>query len=242
MHKSTRFCLTLLIVLTNTLFFSACEGEKGSKEQTNPAAGDATGTIEELMKQAEQSPPDPELLTRIATIALQSGDTSLSLHYLERSISADPGQSAAPFLMASIYAGKKDSTWKKIADNLISRTDDPIASAKGYFIYGVQWANENKKREAMSAFDKAINLHFTFSDAYIEKAILLYDEHRSDEAIDLLFKAQQIDGRSADIPYWLGECFLSKNDNQKARSYFELCLSLDPDYQSARDKIAKIKP
>jgi tetratricopeptide (TPR) repeat protein len=41
--------------------------------------------------------------------------------------------------------------------------------------------------------------------------------------------------------YWLGECFLAKGDNAKAREAFKNALSYNPDFGKAKDSLATIK-
>jgi tetratricopeptide (TPR) repeat protein len=203
--------------------------------------GDQKGAIEGLMKLAEKNPSRMDLLNELAVLALQNKDTVLSIYYLNRSIAVNPNQSDAAFMLGGIYAAQKNPNWKKITEHLIQQKEDLVASSRGYYLYGIQLANDNRIKEAIAAFDSAIIQNFTFVDAYIEKAILLYDTDQTDQAIDLLYKALELNRKSADIPFWLGECYLKKKNHEKALAFFEQTLQLDPEYQSATDRIAKIK-
>lgn len=203
--------------------------------------GNQKGAIEGLMKLAEKNPGRIDLLNELAAMSLQNKDTVLSIHFLNQAIDVNPNQSDAAFMLAGIYAAQKNPNWKKITEHLIHQKEDPIAAAKGYYLTGIQLSNENKIKEAITAFEKAIILNYTFTDAYIEKAILLFDSDHTDQAIDLLYKAQEMDRKSADIPFWLGECYLKKKNKEKAMAFFEQTQRLDPDYQAAIDRIANIK-
>ena len=203
--------------------------------------GNQKKAMDGLMKLAEQYPERTDLLNQLAEMAIQTADTNLSIHYLNQSIEVNPDQSDAAFMLAGIYASQKNPIWEKIATQLINKKDDPIAAAKGHYLIGIQLANANKINEAMNEFDKAIVSNFTFTDAYIEKAILLFETQKTDDAIELLFKAQELDRKSPDISFWLGECFLRKKDEQRALAFFEQTLDLDPEYKAATDRIANIK-
>jgi tetratricopeptide (TPR) repeat protein len=203
--------------------------------------GDQKGAMEGLMKLAEKYPTRIDLLNELAALSLENMDTALSIHFLNQSMDINAKQSDAAFMLAGIYAAQKNPNWKKITEHLIHQKEDPIAAAKGYYLTGIQLSNENKIKEAITAFEKAIILNYTFTDAYIEKAILLFDSDHTDQAIDLLYKAQEMDRKSADIPFWLGECYLKKKNKEKAMAFFEQTQRLDPDYQAAIDRIANIK-
>lgn len=203
--------------------------------------GNQKGAIEGLMKLAEKNPGRIDLLNELAAMSLQNKDTALSIHFLNQAIDVNPNQSDAAFMLAGIYAAQKNPNWKNITEHLTRQKEDPIASARGYYLMGIQLANEKRTLEAIAAFDSAIIQHFTFVDAYIEKAILLFDTDQTDQAIDLLYKAQDIDRKSPDIPFWLGECYLKKKNQDKALNFYEQTLRLDPEYSSAIDRIAKIK-
>ena len=203
--------------------------------------GDQKDALEGLMKLSDKYPERIDLLNELAVLALQNKDTALSIHYLNRSMELKPNQSDAAFMLAGIYAAQKDPNWKKITQHLIHQKEDLLASARGYYLIGIQLANEKKIKEAIAAFDSSITQNFTFVDAYIEKAILLYDTDQTDQAIDLLYKALELNRKSADIPFWLGECYLKNKNEEKAFAFYEQTLHLDPEYQSATDRIAKIK-
>ena len=205
-------------------------------------AGQKNEALDSLMHLSERFPDNTNLLNGIAELALQNGDTGLALHFLGQSLSILPIQSEAEFRMAGILETRHDSMWLKIMKNLIQRKNDPIAASRGYYLMGVHLANENKLKEAIEALGKSISLNYTFTDAYIEKAILLLEMNESDQAADLLYKALELDRKSADIHFLIGEYWTKKNNNEKALAFFQETLRLDPDYKAAQTRIDKIKP
>lgn len=204
--------------------------------------GQKNNAIDSLMHLSERYPDNTVLLNGIAELALQNSDTGLALHFLGQSLSVLPVQSETEFRMAGILEIKRDTLWEKITKNLIERENDPIAISRGYYLMGVHLANENKTKEAIEAFGNSIALNYTFTDAYIEKAILLLEKNQTDEASALLYKALELDRKSADIHFLIGECWMKRKNSEKALAFYEETLRLDPDYESAQTRIDKIKP
>jgi tetratricopeptide (TPR) repeat protein len=223
----------------NAIYFNSCK-ESGKTSESIKLTKEEK-LIDSLLDLAEQKPEDIVVLNSIADLALQNKDTGLAIHYLRQSLSSSPEQTEAAFILAGILQNQNDSSWKKIADHLI-QSDDPTASSRGYFLIGVYWANKDKVKDAVGAFDQAISLNYSFTDPYIEKAIILLEKNEIEAASEVLYTALDLDRKSPDIHFLIGECWLKKKKPEKALPFYEETLKLEPEFVSAQKRIDEIKP
>ena len=198
-------------------------------------------TIDSLMDLAEKSPDDIALLNSIADLALQNKDSGLAVHYLNQSLRVSPGQTEVVFVLAGILQSQNDSLWKKLTDQLI-KSNDPIAGSRGYFLMGIELANKDKLKEAIASFNKSISLNYSFIDPYIEKSILLLEKNETEDASAVLYTALDLDRKSPDIHFLIGECWMKKKNPKNALPFYEEALRLDPDFVSAQKRIEEINP
>ena len=96
----------------------------------------------------------------------------------------------------------------------------------------------------MIALDQSIIENYRFIDAYIEKAILLYESNEFNKSIKLLQKGIEIDRFQADLYYWIGRNSEKLKDLNESMYAYEQTLTLAPDFENAKirlDSIHKIK-
>jgi tetratricopeptide (TPR) repeat protein len=116
--------------------------------------------------------------------------------------------------------------WKDLADYLLDRRD--FADA----------LNCAQKALALNAESKQSQLIVAASEIRLQKN----PEHAAEILQDLA------GGTLADeepafetVYYWLGEYYLAKGDEAKARQAFESALDFDPDYSMAKDSLSRLK-
>lgn len=139
------------------------------------------------------------------------------------------------------YAEKNDPKALEIADSLIKFGKTNSIIANGFYMKGIYFTNLNNTDKALANFDSAIVTNYTYTDPYIEKAILLYERKKFDLALDLLNKASQLDRYNPEIYYWMAKLYESKKNHEEALFYYEQTIVLDPGYENARKAIDQLK-
>lgn len=146
-----------------------------------------------------------------------------------------------PISNGFIYAEKKDPKALWIADSLIQYGKSNAIVSKGFYLKGVYLTNINITDKAIACFDSAILNNYTFTEPYIEKAILLHESKKYDLAIDLLSKASQLDRYNPEIYYWMAKNYEDENNHEEALFYYEQTLVLDPKFNNAKEAIDNLK-
>ncbi len=151
------------------------------------------------------------------------------------------GQGNDPVSLGFKYAESNDRRALDIADSLILYGETNVAICDGFYLKGIYYANLNNPDKAISYFDSAILTNYTFTEPYIEKAILLHEEKKFDLALDLLTKASELDRYNPEIYYWMAKNHEAKKDHEEALFYYEQTLVLDPNFTNVKKAIDNIK-
>lgn len=141
------------------------------------------------------------------------------------------------------YASKNNKKALEIANTLISakgNNNEKIIS-QGHYLKGIYYMNTSQTELALKEFDSSINASYTFVDAYIEKAILQFDEKKYDASLKTLTKAESIDRYQADIYFWMAKNHQKLGHNENAMYYYEQTTELAPDYEKAKEEMIKLK-
>ena len=200
--------------------------------------------IQVLSDVLKKSPKNPAILYQLGNIYLQSGDTTKAINSIQQSIDIGNENPEAILKIGFLLANKNDAKCLKYAQLLIHENDTWKTNYQGYFLKGIYFANTGNKKEAMIALDQTIIENYRFIDAYIEKAILLYESNEFKKSIKLLQKGIEIDRFQADLYYWIGRNSEKLKDLNESMYAYEQTLTLAPDFENAKirlDSIHKIK-
>ena len=66
---------------------------------------------------------------------------------------------------------------------------------------------------------------------------LLFNMERTEEAVTLIERFHNIDTTNTEAVDVLGMCFLKLNDNERAKSFWEKALEIDPDLHQVRNRL-----
>ena len=77
----------------------------------------------------------------------------------------------------------------EIGNQLIQNIKQYQLVSQGHYMKGIYFENIGSATSALKEFDMAIISDYQFIDAYIEKAIILYDNNKFIQSLDLLNKA-----------------------------------------------------
>jgi tetratricopeptide (TPR) repeat protein len=149
----------------------------------------------------------------------------------------------AIFEIGYAYASKNDKKALEIANSLINIKGDnkDRVVSQGYYLKGIYYMNTDQPELALKEFDSSIIASYTFVDAYIEKAILLFDKKQYVASLKTLSKAAEIDRYQADIYFWTAKNHERLGHIEDAIYFYEQTTELAPDYQEAKQEIIKLK-
>ncbi|MEJ7627626.1 MAG: tetratricopeptide repeat protein [Ferruginibacter sp.] len=168
----------------------------------------------------------------------ENGDTLTAITSFEKAIQFNP---AAEYLVSLglLYAQTKNSKAIILADVLAE--EYKVKSEKdAFFIKGLYYNYTNEKEKAVTFFDKALVLNYTFMDAYREKAIALYDLEKYNEALTVLNKAVTLQNNFDEGYYYKGLVLEKLNRKDEAVESYNRALLYDPEYKEAKDAIKRL--
>ncbi len=229
-----RFLFLFLMLGFFTSFFSSCDGKKSDEKLSTKNVSDSSLLL------LERYPDSVELINPIAFSALELGDTARSIQLLSQSLGLKLDQPEVENQLGFLLAAIKSEQSLLIATRM-THSEKALDAARGHYIKGLFYANIGNDKEAIKSFDSSIISNFTFTDAYIEKAISLYHSGEINKAIDALSKAMDLDSKNPDVYYWLGLCLEQKKETEKAAAYYQEALRLSPDHEGAIKSLNNLK-
>jgi tetratricopeptide (TPR) repeat protein len=138
-----------------------------------------------------------------------------------------------------LYAQTKNPLALEMADALLIG-NKAGAEKEAYFIKGLYFSFRNEKEKSIIFFDKSLAISYTFMEAYLEKAIALYDLKKYNESIEVLKKAVTVQNNFDRGYYYLGRNFEKLNQPENAADAYQTALMYDPDYAEAKDALSKL--
>lgn len=171
-------------------------------------------------------------------VALQKGDTTLATQALENAITLLP---LPEYLISlgELYAQIGNAQAIIIADALLS-SPKANSAKEAYFIKGIYYSYSNDKPKAITYFDKAMQVDYNFIQAYVEKALALYDLAKYQLAANTLETAIKVKNSYDLSYYYLGKCYEKLNRPQEALEMYNTVLQLNPDDEDAKDALSRL--
>jgi tetratricopeptide (TPR) repeat protein len=171
-------------------------------------------------------------------VAVQKGDTSTSIKCLENAITIYPLPEYI-ISLGALYAETGNPAALEMADALLA-ADKSASQKEAYFIKGLYFSSKNEKEKAIPFFDNAMITDYTFVQAYLEKAMALYDLKKYSDAADVLEKSVKVQPKFDRGYYYLGQCYEKLQRTQEAIEVYQVALQLDPDYEEVKDALGRI--
>jgi len=133
-------------------------------------------------------------------------------------------------------AGNCDEAYVARVETAISRVTAALEAPAGEAGEGEEIDDEEEPSDQAS-------LLFAPRDAGVERymaAVRLINEHRYEEAIDDLFKAQAIVGPHPDILNYLGYSHRKLGKMEEAQEYYHTALAIEPDHKGANEYLGEL--
>jgi tetratricopeptide (TPR) repeat protein len=173
------------------------------------------------------------------TLDLENGDTTAATKSFEKAVSIYPYTKYLIHL-GIVYAQTKNNNALIIADTLLANNNTDIYKDAN-FIKGLYYSYSNQKLKSIPYFDSCLAISYTYMDAYIEKALALYDLGKYEDALAVLDKAVTVQNSFDVAYYYRGRCLEKLNRPLQAIEAYHMALIYDPDYTDAKDALSKLE-
>lgn len=110
------------------------------------------------------------------------------------------------------------------------------------FQLGMIHLNSNKKAEAISQFKKAAKAKPDDELAYYQLGTIAYKDGRYKNAAVYMEKTVEISPILADGHYYLASSYEHLGEKEQAKRQYEEALKYIPDYEQAKDGLARVQP
>ncbi|HEY0678257.1 MAG TPA: tetratricopeptide repeat protein [Chitinophagaceae bacterium] len=172
-------------------------------------------------------------------LLVETGDTSAAIDALARSYALQP-LSMNGLVLANLYAETKNPMALTISDEIIMK-DTLSQSLDPLFIKGIYYSNTGQHALALEQFDKCIRADWKFTDAYLEKGIILFELKNIDEALETFKMANTVSSTNADAYYWQGRCYEEAGKKEEAIDNYARAFSLDRNFRQAKERMDKLR-
>jgi len=172
-------------------------------------------------------------------LLLQMKDTGAAISAMETSFSILPVNYSG-LALANVYIAKKNARALAIC-NFLDARDSSGTQTEPVYLKGVYYSEIKDYDKALAQFDECIKRDWKLTDAYIEKGIILFETKNIAEAEKVFNLATTVSNTDPDAYYWLGRCFESTGDKEKAIENYNRALSLDETFTEAKTGINRIK-
>lgn len=174
-----------------------------------------------------------------AILQLENEDTLPAIASFEKAFQLQPDIPAV-IALATVYAQTKNKQALALSDLLLKQYGT-LADKEAYFIKGLYYTYNNEKQTAIHWFDEALKTSITFTDAYREKAIALYDMGKYEEALAVLNKAITLNNSFDEGYYYKGQCLEKLHQPDEAMDAYNLALMYSPDYTEAKTALQRLQ-
>jgi tetratricopeptide (TPR) repeat protein len=194
--------------------------------------------LAELNKLCEKDTADASLWDKKAQLFLLKDDTAKAIPAYEKAIEIFP---EPQYIMAVgwLYAQTKNPKALEIGDALLI-AKNANAAKEGILIKGLYYSNTGDKQKALTAFDNCLAIDYTFMLAYQEKAIVLFETGKYEDAVKVLERATTLQNNFDNGYFWMGKCYEKLQKNNAAVESYQKTLFYNPDNLDAKEALAKL--
>jgi tetratricopeptide (TPR) repeat protein len=201
--------------------------------------GKSHEALEEYNSILEKDSSDFEIWYDKGVLLAQMKDTAAAIEALEKSFSLQPINYSG-LALATLYASAKNPRTLVICDMLL-RTDSAGQQTEPIFMKGVYYSEIKDYNKALQHFDECIKRDWKMTDAYIEKGIVLFDQKKTKEALEIFKLASTVSNTNADAYFWIGRSHESLGNNQEAITNYQRAISLDRNFEEAWEGVQRLR-
>ncbi len=174
-----------------------------------------------------------------ALLLERTKDTAGAIASLKKAYTLQPTNTYA-LELAHLYAEKGNSTALSLCDEVMGK-DSTKELLDPLFIKGIYYANTGQNAKAIGQFDSCIRRDWKFTDAYLEKGILLFKQKNYAQALKTFNMTVNVSNTDPDGYFWIGRCYEVAGRREEAILYYQQALALDKDFSEASDHIKNLK-
>ena len=185
-----------------------------------------------LLNEALDFSDDPiEIWSLLGMELLVMEDYAKAQEYFSKCLKANPDDYQALYNVLYCYEQLNDAEQAIEILNVVLN-DNPYCEIAWHQL-GKIYTQQQRIKDALAAFDFAIISDDTFTGAYIERAKLLFQIGRINEAIENYELTLGFSDPSAFLYHSIGQCHLALGNNQLAINHFKKALDLEPSYEKS---------
>jgi tetratricopeptide (TPR) repeat protein len=196
------------------------------------------GALGVLNKAIARDSANPFLWDMRGSISGEKGDTAQAIYCFEKAVQIYP-EPTYIISLGALYAETSNPKALDLADALLEGSK-ARAEKEAYFIKGLYYSYKNEKEASIPFFEKCMLLDYNFMQAYLEKALSLYDLKKYTNAALVLEQAVKVQTQFDKGYYYLGQCYEKLNRREEAIEVYQIALEIDPNYQEAKDALGKL--
>jgi tetratricopeptide (TPR) repeat protein len=201
--------------------------------------GENKKAISQYDEWARQDSMNFEVWYEKGVLLAQLADTPAAIQALEKSYSVQPINYNG-LALASLYAATLSPKVLTLCDELIHKDTSGIINDVLY-LKGSYYSDSKQYDKAMQMFNECISRDWKFSDAYIEKGIILHDLKKSDSALKEFTMAATVANTNADAWYWMARIYEEQGKKDLALVNYKRALALDKKFEEAREGIRRVE-
>ena len=201
-------------------------------------SGQPEQALKEYNLMLQNDPDNFEALYERGRIQASLKDTAGAIASLERAYALQPLQIFG-ITLANLYAETENEKVIALCDQLLAKDVDQQVTDP-LFLKGVYYSNTGQHAAALEQFELCIKRDWKFTEAYIEKGIILYELKDYDSALSTFSLATTVSNTYADAYYWMGRCYEAKGKVQDATDSYYKALALDRNFAEAKAAIRRL--
>jgi tetratricopeptide (TPR) repeat protein len=201
--------------------------------------GETKKAIDQYDEWAQQDSTNFEVWYDKGVLLAQLKDTPAAIAALEHSYRIAPINYNG-LALASLYAATLNPKVITICDDLIRKDTTGIIDDVLY-LKGSYYSDTKQYQRALQLFNECISHDWKFTDAYIEKGIILHDLKKYDSALKVFTMAATVTNTSPDAWYWMARCYEEMGKKDLALVNYERALALDKNFAEAKEGIMRLK-
>lgn len=142
--------------------------------------------------------------------------------------------------LAGYYEYLKMTDFSRWAEETNTDLDDLLKRANNAFKTAYYLTDEGRREEALVMYSEAVELFPLFFEALDNRAFVLMDLGRWEEAIQDFQKSLWVNPGGMAATFSIGECHYRLNQKAEARNWFEKALEIEPESQIAKEWLARV--